>query len=143
MAIDPKQYPRGWLQPGERWPGQNHGIPEPGTPESAEYHRKAWEEESGKPRPQPPSQEPHAKPLAPVPPRVNGLRELADLVKSGELKPPLRITLKKTAPLRVNGLQELGELLDSGKVKGPLKLLRVRRGPSSSSPPKLPSDGES
>lgn len=40
-----QRLPEGWLEPGEKWPGQNDGLPEPGTPESREYHRKAWENE--------------------------------------------------------------------------------------------------
>jgi hypothetical protein len=34
-----------WKEPNEEYPGQNHGLPRPGTPESKEYHRRAWERE--------------------------------------------------------------------------------------------------
>jgi len=51
-----QRFSKDWLRPGERWPGERDGVPEPGTPESAEYHRKAWEEEH--PTPEPPPRNP-------------------------------------------------------------------------------------
>ena len=29
-VIDAKLLPKGWVKPGERWPGQKDGLPEPG-----------------------------------------------------------------------------------------------------------------
>jgi len=48
-----QRLPKDGLKPGETWPGQADGLPEPGTPESAEYHRRAWEQERSNPEPAP------------------------------------------------------------------------------------------
>ena len=48
---DGQRFPKGMLKPGEKWPGQKDGLPEPGTKASEDYHRKVWEQERGEPRP--------------------------------------------------------------------------------------------
>lgn len=58
FVIDAKLLPKGWLQPGEKWPGQRDGLPEPGTKASEDYCRKVYEEQFGEPYPK------HLEPLA-------------------------------------------------------------------------------
>jgi hypothetical protein len=100
VAIDPKQYPECWLQPGEEWVGQKNGLPRPGTPESAEYHRKAWDEEAGRSRLQPPAA-PSSKPKPNVSPeeierlKASGLPGLRKLIELGVVAPGGTITMSR------------------------------------------------
>ena len=52
--------PKGWLRPGEKWPGQKDGLPEPGTKASEDYHRQVYREQFGHERP------PHLEPRRPA-----------------------------------------------------------------------------
>ncbi len=56
---DGQRLPKDWLDPGEKWPGQKQGLPEPGTQASVDYHRKVYREQFGKDRP------PHLEPRKP------------------------------------------------------------------------------